>query len=82
MQHTLFIEIDEVETEVRVEFTSNFGEVEIQTITDVVSNDNICPDLLDGQMTKIGVERLYDELREVAAYAEYIPTENINHYNY
>lgn len=57
------IEIDEVETEISVEFTNQFGEIEIDLITDVNTGNAIAPDLLDKHTSDI----IYDELHEVVA---------------
>lgn len=40
------IEIDEVETEVCIEFENQFGDIEITKMTDVESGDAIAPDLM------------------------------------
>lgn len=69
------IEIDETETELAVEFTAIFGEVEIQKITDVVTGDAICPDLL-GEIDGMALDTLYNECYEFAANNEVIPVEN------
>jgi hypothetical protein len=80
MTHSLTttIEIDEVETEVKIEFEMMFGEAEIDTITDVQTGCAITPDK-DGSMTKTAVDSLYDELREWAQGVEQILLENEYH---
>lgn len=69
------IEIDETLTELAVEFTALFGDVEIQKITNVVTGDAICPDLL-GEIDGMALDALYDECFEFAANNEVIPVEN------
>lgn len=39
------IEIEEIETEVSIDFTNQFGEIEVQKVTDVETGDAICPEL-------------------------------------
>ncbi len=67
MTHYTTIEIDEVETEVKIEFENRFGEMVITKITEVKTGDTICPDLLEGQMTNTSVTCLYNELYEMIA---------------
>lgn len=39
------IEIDEIDTEVSIEFTNHFGEIEVLKVTDAETGDAICPEL-------------------------------------
>lgn len=63
MIHHTTVDIDEIETEVLIEFSIVFNEVEIQKITDLETGVAICPDL-EGQMTSVGFDSLYSELHE------------------
>jgi hypothetical protein len=62
------IEIDEIETEIKIEFTNRFGEIEIDLITDITTGNAIAPDLLN--------EWNIEDLHEFAANQEFIPVEN------
>lgn len=62
------IEIDEIETEVKIEFTNRFGEMEIDLITDIATGNAIAPDLLN--------EWDFENLHEFATNQEFIPVEN------
>lgn len=52
------LEIDEVSTEVAIDFKSYFGEPEVQLITDLSTGDAICPELSD---------EVYNEMAEMYA---------------
>lgn len=78
---TTTIEIDEVETNIEVIFIPQFGEVIIEKITDVDTGDAICPDFFEryeGLVTSVALDRLYNEMHELVANEEFIPTENHN----
>lgn len=62
MTYLTTLEIDEIETEVKVDFTNRFGEIEITGMSDA-DNNEIAPDLL----SEINTVKLYDDL---ASYAD------------
>ena len=62
------LEIDETDTDVKVEFTSEFGEIVIEEINDDLGNDIY----LDSK----NMATLFDECHEYAANNEFIPLEN------
>lgn len=64
MKITTTVQIDEMETEVLVDFEMQSGEIVINKMTDTHSGDAIAPDLLDETST----DNLYPELYE--AYAD------------
>lgn len=57
------LEIDEVSTEVVIDFDIQFGEAEIDRITDVETGNAICPDLFSSSMQN----ELLNECEEFAA---------------
>lgn len=61
MKHLTTIEIDEIDTEVLIEYRIQFGEPEILFMTDVHTGDAIAPDLLNETRTC----DLLNELHEV-----------------
>jgi len=63
MLHYTTIEIDEIDTEVKIEFESRFGEIEIIKITDIGTGNAIAPDLFNDRLAN----SIYAELHEVAA---------------
>lgn len=70
--YTTTIEIDEVEVNISIEFKAEFGEVEIQLITDIENGCAIAPDLLDKHVS----DQLHNELHEFVAGDEQIELEN------
>lgn len=62
MTYLTTLEIDEIETEVKVDFTNRFGEIEITGMSDS-DNNEIAPDLL----SEINTAKLYADL---ASYAD------------
>lgn len=61
MKFTTTIEIDEIDTEILVEFEKQFGEIIINKMTDAHTGDAIAPDLLDECFS---TDNLYYELNE------------------
>lgn len=70
------IEIDEVETEVLIDFSSYFGDIEINKITNLETGDAICPDLLDSDLS----DKIYADLDEYAA--DYNAVKSYTKFNY
>jgi len=66
------IEIEEVETNIVIDFEMQFGQPIINKITDVESGCAICPDLDETNISDI----LYNEILEYAANHECLPLEN------
>jgi hypothetical protein len=52
------IEIDEITTDVEIDFINRFGEIEVDKITDSVTGCAICPELSDD---------IYSEMMEMWA---------------
>lgn len=70
------IEIEEVETEVLIDFEMQFGNVEINKMTDTETGEAIAPDLLGETNT----DYLYNELYEYAA--DYSAVKSYSRFNY
>lgn len=66
MLHHTTIQINDLDTEVTVEFHNQFGEIKIGLMTDVLTGDAIAPDLLDEFHSML----LYAELHMVSAHNE------------
>lgn len=70
------IEIDEIETDVLIDFEMFFGDVEINKITNTETGEAIAPDLLN----EFNANLLYLELHEYAA--DYNAVKNYTRFNY
>lgn len=77
MKLTTTIEIDEIDTEVLVDFEKEFGEIIINKMTNSHTGDAIAPDLL-GEC--FSTDNLYYELNE--AYADIMAERRANGRNY
>ncbi|HEY4326406.1 MAG TPA: hypothetical protein VGN20_20650 [Mucilaginibacter sp.] len=65
------IELDEIETEVAIDFSYNHGEVQITNMTDVVTGDAICPDLLDADLENSLIVELTEYTSDLFAEKSY-----------
>lgn len=82
MRHTTLLEIDEIETEVEIDFTIEFGEPVINLMTDIHTGDAIAPDLMEGFRLCGLLNELHEEAANrtadrLSAKKERIPVENI-----
>lgn len=76
MRHVTTIEINEIETEVLIDFNTYFGQVVINKITDLATGDAIVPDLVDENLS----DKIHNELHEVAA--DYNAVKEYTKFNY
>lgn len=74
METTITLEINEIETEVKVSFISRFGTIEILDMTDVETGEAITPDLLD-ELSSVQYAYMMEQLHDFAA-DNSIPLEN------